>query len=47
MPIRCMTESTEDFFAVPQLPPLLDYVEMDGSFLFAEDSAAGVLINCS
>jgi hypothetical protein len=47
MPISCMTESTEDSSAVPQLLPLLDYVEMDGSLLFAEDCAAGVTINSS
>ena len=38
----CMNESSVGTAAIAQLAPLLDYVDMDGPLLLAEDIAAGV-----
>lgn len=38
----CMTESTVGISALGQLAPMLDYVDMDGAALLAEDIASGV-----
>jgi L-alanine-DL-glutamate epimerase-like enolase superfamily enzyme len=38
----CMTESTVGISTLAQLLPLLDYVDMDGAVLLAEDIATGV-----
>src|SRR5262249_48888706 len=40
--VGCMTESTVGISAIAQLLPLLDYVDMDGAVLLAEDVAIGV-----
>ena len=40
--VGCMTESTVGISAIAQLLPLLDYVDMDGAVLLAEDVAEGV-----
>src|SRR5204863_9409903 len=40
--VGCMTESTVGISAIGQLLPLLDYVDMDGAVLLAEDVATGV-----
>ncbi|MFW6170256.1 MAG: dipeptide epimerase [Planctomycetota bacterium] len=40
--VGCMTESTVGISAIAQLLPLLDYVDMDGAALLAEDIATGV-----
>jgi L-alanine-DL-glutamate epimerase-like enolase superfamily enzyme len=40
--VGCMTESTVGISAIAQLLPLLDYVDMDGAVLLAEDVAQGV-----
>lgn len=40
--VGCMTESTVGISAIAQLAPLLDYVDMDGAVLLAEDIAEGV-----
>lgn len=42
--VGCMTESTVGISAIAQLLPLLDFVDMDGALLLAEDIAAGVTI---
>ena len=42
--IGCMTESTIGISAIAHLSPLLDYVDMDGAMLLAEDIATGVTI---
>lgn len=42
--VGCMTESTVGISAIAQLTPLLDYVDMDGALLLAEDVASGVRI---
>lgn len=42
--VGCMTESTVGISAIAHLLPELDYVDMDGSLLLAEDIAAGVMI---
>lgn len=42
--VGCMTESTVGISAIAQLLPLLDYVDMDGALLLAEDIACGVTI---
>ncbi len=42
--VGCMTESTVGISAIAQLLPLLDYVDMDGALLLAEDIASGVTI---
>lgn len=40
--IGCMNESTIGSAAIAQLAPMLDYVDMDGPLLLAEDIATGV-----
>ena len=40
----CMTETTVGISAIAQFLPLLDYVDMDGALLLAEDVATGVQI---
>ncbi|HET9056023.1 MAG TPA: dipeptide epimerase [Chitinophagaceae bacterium] len=50
--IGCMNESTIGSAAIAHLAPLLDYVDMDGPLLLAEDVATGVAydygkISCS
>jgi L-alanine-DL-glutamate epimerase-like enolase superfamily enzyme len=40
--VGCMTESSVGISAIAQLLPLLDYVDMDGAVLLAEDIAEGV-----
>jgi L-Ala-D/L-Glu epimerase / N-acetyl-D-glutamate racemase len=42
--VGCMTESTVGISAIAQLLPLLDYVDMDGALLLAEDIASGIRI---
>jgi L-alanine-DL-glutamate epimerase-like enolase superfamily enzyme len=42
--VGCMTESTVSTSAIAQLLPLLDYVDMDGTLLLADDVASGVRI---
>lgn len=39
-----MTESTVGISAIAHLLPQLDYVDMDGALLLAEDIATGVTI---
>jgi L-alanine-DL-glutamate epimerase-like enolase superfamily enzyme len=43
--VGCMTESTVGISAIAQLLPLLDYVDMDGAVLLAEDIATGVSLD--
>jgi len=43
--VGCMTESTVGVSAIAQLLPLLDYVDMDGAVLLAEDIASGVRLD--
>lgn len=43
--VGCMTESTVGISAIAQLLPMLDYVDMDGALLLAEDCASGVAID--
>lgn len=40
--VGCMTESSVGISAIAHLLPLLNYVDMDGSLLLAEDIATGV-----
>jgi L-Ala-D/L-Glu epimerase len=40
----CMTESSIGISAIAQLLPLLDYVDMDGALLIANDPAEGVKV---
>lgn len=40
--VGCMTESSVGISAIGHLLPLLDYVDMDGALLLAEDVASGV-----
>jgi L-alanine-DL-glutamate epimerase-like enolase superfamily enzyme len=40
--VGCMNESSVGTAAIAQLAPMLDYVDMDGPLLLAEDTAAGV-----
>ncbi len=40
--IGCMTESSVGISAIAQLLPLLDYADLDGSLLIANDPATGV-----
>ncbi len=40
--VGCMNESSVGTAAIAQLAPLLDYVDMDGPLLLAEDTAAGI-----
>lgn len=42
--VGCMTESSVGISAIGHLLPLLDYVDMDGALLLAEDIANGVTI---
>ena len=42
--VGCMTESTVGISGIAQLLPMLDYVDMDGPVLLAEDIASGVSI---
>ena len=42
--VGCMTESSVGISAIAQLLPLLDYVDMDGALLLAQDIAKGVTI---
>ncbi len=42
--VGCMTESTIGISAIAQLLPLLDYVDMDGAVLLAQDIATGVTV---
>lgn len=42
--VGCMTESSVGISAIAHLLPLLDYVDMDGAMLLAEDIATGVTI---
>ena len=43
--VGCMTESTVGISAIAQLLPLLDYVDMDGALLLAQDIASGITID--
>ncbi len=43
--VGCMTESTVGISAIAQLLPLLDYVDMDGALLLAQDVATGITIH--
>ena len=43
--VGCMTESTVGISAIAQLLPLLDYVDMDGALLLAQDIATGVTVD--
>lgn len=43
--VGCMTESTVGISAIAHLLPQLDYVDMDGALLLAQDIATGVKIN--
>jgi len=43
--VGCMTESSVGISAIAQLLPMLDYVDMDGALLLAQDSARGVTID--
>jgi L-alanine-DL-glutamate epimerase-like enolase superfamily enzyme len=40
--VGCMTESSVGISAIAQLLPLLDYADLDGSLLIANDPATGV-----
>ncbi len=40
--VGCMTESSVGISAIAHLLPLLDYVDMDGPLLLAEDPATGI-----
>ena len=42
--VGCMTESSVGITAIAHIAPLLDYVDMDGAMLLAEDIAKGVVI---
>ena len=43
--VGCMTESTVGISAIAHLLPQLDYVDMDGALLLAEDIATGITID--
>jgi len=43
--VGCFTESTVGISAIAQLLPLLDYADMDGALLLAEDVASGVHVD--
>jgi L-alanine-DL-glutamate epimerase-like enolase superfamily enzyme len=43
--VGCMTESTVGISAIAHLLPELDFVDMDGGLLLAEDIATGIIIN--
>ena len=40
--VGCMNESTIGSAAIAQLLPLIDYADMDGPLLLAEDTASGL-----
>ena len=40
--VGCMNESSVGTAAIAQLAPMLDYVDMDGPLLLAEDIAEGM-----
>ena len=40
--VGCMNESSVGTAAIAQLAPMLNYVDMDGTLLLAEDTAEGV-----
>ena len=42
--VGCMTESTVGISAIAHLLPQLDYVDMDGALLLAQDIATGVTL---
>lgn len=42
--VGCMTESTVGISAIAHLLPVLDFVDMDGGLLLAEDIATGIII---
>ncbi len=42
--VGCMTESSVGISAIAQLLPLLDYVDMDGAALLAQDIATGAIV---
>ncbi len=42
--VGCMTETTVGTSAIAHLAPMLDYVDMDGALLLAEDIATGVKV---
>ena len=42
--LGCMTESTVGISAIAQLLPLLDFADIDGANLLAEDIASGVKV---
>jgi L-Ala-D/L-Glu epimerase len=43
--IGCMNESSVGTAAIAQLAPLLDYADMDGALLLAEDTAKGMIFD--
>lgn len=43
--VGCMTESTVGISAIAHLLPLLDFVDMDGALLLADDIATGISID--
>jgi len=43
--VGCMTESSVGISAIAHLLPLLNYVDMDGTLLLANDIAKGVTFN--
>jgi L-Ala-D/L-Glu epimerase / N-acetyl-D-glutamate racemase len=43
--VGCMNESSVGISAIAQLLPLLDYVDMDGALLLAQDIASGVRLD--
>ncbi|MFD2569919.1 dipeptide epimerase [Spirosoma soli] len=43
--VGCMTESSVGISAIAQLLPLLDYADLDGALLIANDPATGVTFN--
>ncbi len=43
--VGCMTESSVGISAIAHIAPMLDYVDMDGAMLLAEDVAEGVTIS--
>lgn len=44
--VGCMTESSVGISAIAQILPMLDYVDMDGAALLAQDVARGVEVRC-
>jgi len=43
--VGCMTESSVGISAAAQLVPLIDYADLDGAVLLAEDTASGVKVD--